>query len=573
MATVPYSGAPSVGPSNQGVGGISGEAPADAFGMGNARAVGELGGALSQSGDVIFGRALAMQELANQSAAREADAKYMIELGKIHAEYNSLQGPEAINQLPKYQQLADKLRADTAKGLNPMARRMYDASARSTMARTLFNWAGHAATENKKWAVQSATAQLDLDAKSVEDDPNDDLLFQDKLGRMRRGVATVAGALNLPPDSPQAQKLLLERTSALWSSRILGLSRTDPDAADRLLQSHKTELTQQDFLRLDQSVRTQARSIGTANLAQEVYDPTKTFEEMQGDIEKKAKASRPNDPLFQKAAVAALRGLYNQNKYQERQQVLTDRQTVAGAIQQGVLNEQQLRADPQVAAAVDRLPKSEQLQIPAQINRYNSARDKQTNQDNYLRLWGMSNNDVTAFLDTDLTKEQLSQGDMRKLLAQQQKLKEVPQGDPRVNRAVGWMRGALGSQLEALGIFRRTKDNATQYDQFTGALQSALDVWQEEKGKPATYQDIVSTIGPAIIQQRSEPWFFGLFPGKRPFYDQDVPQEFSDKIKADVVAKGGVEPTTEQIARAYTRMQYLKLYGSKKDQNRIPFQP
>lgn len=571
MAQVPYTGAPQVQPSNQAIPNVSGEAPADAFGTGIAAATGEFGQAVSKSGDVIFQRAMAMQELANQSLARERDAQYIIEVGKLHAEFNSLQGPAAMQAFPKYQQDINALRLELSKDLNPAAKRMFDASARSTMARTIFNGAGHAAVQNKKWAVETLVAELDLTTKTVEDDPKSDVLFQEKLNQTRVAVANLVALQNLPPDSPQAQKLLLDRQSALWAARITGQARTDPELAAKLLDANKTSLTQQDYLRVDNTVRNQARAIGTANLAEETYDPTKTVDQQVEEIKKKAKALYPDDPIFEKNAVTALRGLWNNKQYISRQERINNQQIVAGAIQSGVKNEQELRADPAVAAAIDALPKTDQLAIPAQINRYNAARDKETNQQAYLRLYGLSNNDVNGFLETDLTKEPLSQSDMRKLFERQQKLKEVPTGDPRVQRAVGWMRGAMGSQLEALGIFKRTKDNIKDYDLFTGALQSALDVWQEQHGKPPTYKDVIETIGPQIIQQRSEPWFFGMFESKKPFFNQEVPQDFTDRIKADVVAKGGTEPTPEQIARAYTRAQYLKLYGKKeKDGTRIP---
>lgn len=573
MAQVPYSGAPQVSPSNQGIGGVSSEAPADAFGVGIARELGGLGDAISKAGDIVFARGLAMQELANQSAAREADANYIIEVGKLQAEFNSLEGPTAIHALPKYQQDIDNLRTSISKSLNPMAKRMFDSSARQTMARTIFNGASHAATQNRKWAKETLAAQLDLSTKTVEDDPQNDNLFKQKQAQVASDVSQLVALQGLDLDSPQAQKLLLERQSALWSSRILGLSRTDPEGAGKMLQANKTSLTQNDYLRLDNSVRQQARAIGAANIAQEVYDPTKSVEEMQAAAEKRAKAAFPDDPIGQKNVITNLKGFIQNQQAITRNQRFADNQIIAQAVQGGVKTLQELLADPAYRAAYDRLPASEQNKVPAAINKY--QRDVNAFEAGELdtRLKGLSSTDVEAYLDTAILDQNLTKAQKDWHLERQRKLKEKATSDPRVFRAVNLLRGPMGAQLQALGVYSRTKDNMAQYDQFVGTLQDALDTWQEEHKRRPTDKEIVEVIGPQVVQTRSYP---GRLWGKNeyPIFDPPTYTEeytnFAEKIKADVVARGGKEPTPEQVLRAYNRMQYIKLYGKsqQKDQSR-----
>lgn len=573
MARVPYSPVPEVSPSAQAIGGVSAEAPADAFGSGIANAVGDLGRTTSAAGDELFQRAYAMQQLANESAARDADATYTIEVGKLHAEFNSLQGKEAVDAFPSYQKNINELRQKIGGSLgNPQTRRMFEASARSTMARTIFNGAGHAATQNKKYAIGTIQAQIELDGQTVADSPGDDRLFQEKLAKTRVGVIQLSALAGFDPGGPQEKNAVLEAESKLWANRVVGLSRTNPIGAQTMLDKNKTSMTEADFLRVESTVRNQARSIGSANIAEEVYSVDKPFEQMVEEAKAKAKALYPDDPIFEKNAIAAVKGHYNQQKYAEQRERIENRQTIAGAIQSGVRNEQELRADPKIANAIDSLPKTEQLAIPGQINRYNAARDRETNQETFQRLYGLSNNDVEAFLNTDLTAEKLSQTDMRSLFLRQQKMKENPTADPRVTRAVGWMRGALGSQMEALGVYSRKADNVEAYDNFTGALQIALDTYQDVHKKPASYDDVVKTIGPQIIQQRTVPGFFGMLLGgnQKAFFDQEVPEDVAERIKADVVAKGGTPPTDQQVLRAWTRMEYNRLYGPKKDQGRAP---
>lgn len=534
-------------------------------------AVSDLGKEFRHVGNEMWERAVALQQLRNDTEAREADARYMIKAGELHANYGALTGKAAVDAFPKYMAELEESRHKIRDGLtNDDSKRRYDGPSSTLMSRSIFNGAAHAATANKQWQLTTAKAEMDLDAKTVEDTPDDDLLFQAKLNRTRANVAQVSAIQGYEPGSAPEKELGLKATSALWAQRIIGLSRTQPFKADEMLTANKTQMTGADFLKVDNSVRSQVRAIGSKNIADEVYkanlDPEggtiKSLSEMEKEAEAKAKALSPNDPILAQHAVAALKGKYNQDKYARRQEEVENYQIVEGAIRKGVRNEADLRLDPRIAAAIDALPESKRLAIPGAINRFNASRDKVSNQDNYMKLWGMSNNDVEGFLNTDITKEGLSQEDMRKLMEKQRKLKEVPNADPRVGRAIGQIRGAFGSQLEALKIYKREAGNKDEYDKFTGAVQTAIDVWTETNSKPPTYKDITETIGPQVIKTISEP---GMLWGTNqiPFFKQTVPTVFADKIKADVVSKGGVEPTPEQIQRAYMRIEFIKLYGKK----------
>lgn len=537
-----------------------------AFGGTVAQATEHLGKTVEGAGDELFKRALALQQLKNESEAKEADTDYMITAGKLHADYSSLQGKAAVDAYPKY--IEDLRQARTARRddmSNDMARKMYDSQSLSTMGRTIFNGAGHAATENKKWAMGTAKAQIDLDANEVSDSPKDDVLFQQKLERTRNNVAQLSTLQGFEEGSPQARDLEKDQTSKLWLQRITGLSRKAPFDAKSMLEKSAKNMTEADYLKADQIVTSTGRAVGAANIAQEI-DPTKPLAEQEADAREKAKKFSPDDPLLEQHAVSAVRGNYNQSKYAKNQEDYTNQQAIDAAIGQGVKNEQELRANPDVAKAIDSLPANKRNAIPGAINRFNAARDKVANEDSFMKLWGMSNNDVEGFLNIDPTSQQLNQSQMKAIMDRQQKLKSIPAQDPRVNRAITVMRGSMGAQIEALGIFRRTEQNKDDYDHFTGAMSSAIDVWTEQHKTAPTAKDINETIGPQVIQQRIEKKYFGLWDTKRPFYDQDVPDKFADQVKADVIAKGGVEPSKEQLYRAWIQSQTIKLYGKKDGQ-------
>ncbi len=581
MARVPYDGTLQIAAEARGIPELSISAPAQAFGAGVGEATAKLGGVLERSGDELFQRALALQQLHNQTEASEANVNFMIEAGKLHADYGALQGKAAVDAFPKYAESLKDLQQKLGTGLsNPMSRRMYDQESRGTMAKTIFNGAGHAATENKQWAIGTAKATIDLNAKAASDDPQDDVGFQDKLNKVHASTAELAGLHGYEEGGSGEKAMQQEAKSKLWAQRIIGLSRTAPFEAAGMLDKHSKEMTEGDRLKVDATVRASGRAVGSVNIANDIYaagresdtKPGKSLKDMEDEARAKAKKLSPDDPILAEHAVTALNGLYNQDKRATANERYTNSQIVAGGIERGVKNEQELRADPKTAAAIDALPKSEQLKIPAQINNFNAARDKAGNEDNFRRLLGMAEGDPEEFMNQDVMSEKLNQPQMLQLRKLQQKLRDNPGGDPRVKSALNQIRGSRGAELEALGIYARNESNKDDYDKYVGALQQSLEVWRETNGRVPNYKEITETIAPTLMKQVAQPGaIFGNFwPSKSPMFAQEPPSEWTKSVTERVRAAGGDAPTAEQLQRAYAREQFQKLYGKSKDAAKVP---
>src|SRR5581483_2698427 len=101
MPQVPYQPVPQVAPSEAATPGVRVNAPTEAFGGASAAATEGLGKGFEQAGNELFGRAVALQQLANETEAREADAQYMLQAGDLHAKFNALEGKERVNAFPK----------------------------------------------------------------------------------------------------------------------------------------------------------------------------------------------------------------------------------------------------------------------------------------------------------------------------------------------------------------------------------------------------------------------------------------------------------------------------------------
>lgn len=232
MATVPYSPIPSVGATPSAAPRLS-QNTADAFGESVARATSHLGQVTEKAGDEIFSRAIALQQLDNEAAARDAEVAYITTMGDKHAEFSSLQGKSAKDAYPAYTKDLEESRAKGGEGLNPMARKIYDSSTMGQMARTIFNGAGHAATQNKRYLAGTSDAKIGALGDQALSQPMDDKVFKTSIEQVKSEVDNLAG-INGWSDEQKDQETA-KRVSEVWSKRIQGIAKTKPFVAGKML--------------------------------------------------------------------------------------------------------------------------------------------------------------------------------------------------------------------------------------------------------------------------------------------------------------------------------------------------
>lgn len=241
MPTVPYNPVPDVAPQAPGVPGLRVQTPIAAFGGTVAQAIESVGGKLDQDGNEIFQRAMALQDLNNRTAADKANTDYTIALGQKHAAFSALEGQNAVKALPQYTQDVQDLREEYGQGLNPMARKLYDVDSRGQMARTIFNGAGHAGEQNKRWQEATAKSALQANRDGAYNTADDDAGFQAKWNAVPNHVATLAG-LGGWDDTQTTHEVFKER-SGLLADRIKGLARTNPLRAEQMLNQAMQDKT------------------------------------------------------------------------------------------------------------------------------------------------------------------------------------------------------------------------------------------------------------------------------------------------------------------------------------------
>lgn len=570
MPQVPYQPFSTVKPTDAGPSGISVATPEAAFGGAVAHAISSLGQNVEHAGDELWKRALALQELKNESDAREATSQYMMHVGELHAQFGTLQGKAAVDAYPGYIKDVQDSRKQFMGSLgNDQARKMYDRESMPTMGRTIFNGAGHAASQGKAYAAGTAQARIDATNDYILHNPEDDNAFRTGITQavqlVRDVKAPIAGW-----GKDQTDLAVNKERSSLVLARITGLAKTKPFMAQEVLDQQKEDLFGPDLQKAEDVVKTNIYNTGSRMISQEVNGPTelgKREEPLQDRIDRAVKIAekqRPDDPLFPDFVRDRVTADFNKDKAVKRDAEYTNRNTIAAALTGGVGGklpitvEELIASSPAVEQAwngLDAIHQQPYLKALAA----NAKGDKGWTNDTlrqYQQMKGMSSADPVEFLASDVIGTNLPNSAKRELINLQQRLQSKSEGDPRVHKALQ----ILGPSMQAAGITRDRKDD---YYQFVGGLQEALNTFQEQNKRAPKFEE-VQAIGKQLMQEQIDPekWTFGVMKRTTPLYQQSVPEAEEKVIKADPMwARIGVEPTEAQIKEIYIRKRYKELFG------------
>lgn len=574
MAKVPYQAYPTEQPTTAGPSSLSISTPGTAFGENVGAAISGLGKQLEHSGNELFVRAMALQQLNNETEATAADAELMKQQGMMHAEFNTKLGKNAPDALKGHIDALEQKRMEIRNSLsNDMSKKMYDRQSLSTTGRNIFNAANHAATENKRWMVGTAKAQMDLDAKSVEDNPQDESLFQDKLVRTRENAQRIADLQGMGRDSPQEKDLYLKTSSQLWAQRITGLSRNAPFEATTMLDEHGKEMTEADRVRTERTVIDQRHNVGARVIEQKIN--ADLFENAGTGLPEKSLADRvkegvaeaeklaPNDKLMPTYVADRIRSQYSKHK---QDIVDTDNRNLNSVyeIMNGAVGGKlpttldELLVSDKARAAYEALPPVAKIRVVNGLARNAKGEFTFTEKSyaEYQILKGLAtgtDEEKAKFLEQDFMSMPFPFANRGKLIEEQRRLIAKGADDPRVTRAM--------KILVDAGIAPAPSDK-TDLTQFRGALQEALQVFQDEKKRGPDTKEVRS-IGAVLRQQIPGTGWFGSNISPSRMYEIPVPSEIKDYFK-----KLNPNMTDEQVQREYINARFKdewnKLYNKKK---------
>lgn len=268
---VPYSGVPQVAVGGTPQSRFRADVSPTTFGAGVGEALGSLGGQLKSTGNELFERGIAMQTLYNQSEAQEADAQYTEKAGLLHANYNSLQGKQAVDAYPQYIADLKQTRTTIRDGLsNEMSQKLFESASNGTMGRSIFNGAGHAAGQNKAYALGASTARIAAIGNTTLSQPTDERSFTQGLATTEREVRAQAELQGLSPEATD-EAISMQR-SKLWGERVKGMAKQDPITAGRWLEDgiKRGDIRGEDIGKLTNVVQQQRNTVGARMISKQV---------------------------------------------------------------------------------------------------------------------------------------------------------------------------------------------------------------------------------------------------------------------------------------------------------------
>lgn len=575
--SVPYNPVPQESPARAPIPELSPVVTEEAFGSSIAQAIGGLGREAEKIGDQIFQRAIALQDLENQTMATEADNQFMLESAKVHAEFQSLEGQNAgPKALEKYTQDLSKIRADIGKGLgNPVARRLYDRGTRNTLARSIFNAAGHSAAQMKRANGDALAARVDLSMQDFSADPNQET-FDARFGPVAADVIRLGDLHGWSREKTESEIAKVRGKARV--EQIRGMAQREPFAAEKLYNEVKDEIhwTQQDSVQnLVQggTANVKARFIDdevNADLKTGEPDEKKGVEERVREAREKA-AKESKDPLLGDYAAQRARATYNQYLQDKRDNVQRNDQTMLGGIN-GYTN-----PGGRVYNSRDDLyafGTKEEIAIydaasPKERKKYDTWMAKNAKGEviltperraKYEELLGLSEESPVEFMTKDIMAEDLTKEQQQKLFTRRDQILKSPGKDPRISRAMM----QVAPTLQAMGI--TPQDDKQAFLRFRGALSDLMRQEEASQKKPLTTEQI-DKLSSRILQTIKTPGYIwgDIWPNKAPMFNLEVPESEANRIKnSPAWISAGVDPTDEQIQRIYFLERYNKLYGAQR---------
>jgi hypothetical protein len=588
MPRVPYNPVPDIQPQSPGEQ-ISVQTPGAAFGENVGAALQHLGTTGEKVGDELFTRAIALQDLANETEARNKVVDFTTQAAQRQADFDSLEGVDAKNALPGHLKAIGDLRTDMRGTLSsPMAQKYFDQEAASFQNRITFSSAAHAGEQFKNYVVGTAQAQIDNTTKAYVN-PFSESERSAKNTTIEEGSHTIAQARGW--SEPERQAFVLKQQSANRLGQINQQAMQDPIKAYGTLQAaiKNNEIDQASADRALDNIYLHNRAVGVQNQATAIFGPGgKSLADMDAEAHKVSQDPKVtlNDPLFEKDLRTAIRSKSIYDKSITTDQNRTNMGTLMDAIHSDKFHtSQELLADPQVGMAIKALPSAAQDKIPEMLAQHWAKHDADVGYNNWQALYGAARHNPDRFLDTDLydpdlhlTREQ--RGD---LLNVRKQLVANPQANPQVTRALQWMKTTHGQELGELGVRFApsrtedpTSDRVKNYNMYVGSLAQALESFQETNKHFPTPQEFDEKIAKPLLATHSTSegtWFHGLMGNRdEPEFERTIPEPVMNEARSALQqeeatrpdARSGYQPSDSEIRMYIVRKQWDQFYKKAK---------
>jgi hypothetical protein len=568
---------PDVNPQAPNIPNVGVDAPVAAFGGSVGLALEKLGATVEQSSDKIWQRAVQLQEMQNKTEHDNAEAEFIKQSAAKNAEFNTKQGVNAgPRALTQHIQDINDIREQIGSTLtNPRVAQMYNNTSKETTARYVVNATNHSVSEGRSAYTQGLALKEGVHWQEWVDDPTP--ATKDRAtaaSRLRARDKGLAG---------DAIELYVKNAKAAAALQLLDRHATDaPEKVDRDLEEFEADgtLAGKELTEAKKQANSTAYTVMALKIADDIYrtgvsegQQKKTLAQVEEEADSRAESYRPDDIQFKQKLRAAAASRFHQGVQAEKQQIWTDRQTIADLQMAGADTPEKIKASPEGAEAWERIPKTLKKTLTDTMvkvtKQASTAQTKAFQEDNLVTLKGMAtSNDAdirSEFLDRDLMSEykdgKLSAAGWSTLNNMRKNVVKGQNTYDHINTIMSQMRNSdYGAKLSALRLDKPDPKSPEEYYHFIGQLYDSVEYFkQTHDNRLPNSTEVHDVIFPQLIQTRVNDHWYGT---RTETTRTIVPEKFSKTIKDAAKAAGQPAPEDWELQNAYSLMTMKDLYGS-----------
>jgi hypothetical protein len=534
-----------------------------------AGAFDNLGSAFEKTGNQLWDRAIGLQDVQNQTTQTKAEIEYDKFANDEQIKFNQLQGEAASEGAYKAHLtvLEDKRKELLGKLPNQAVQKGFDLSTAKTVGRLGMQAAAHAAKETRSAFIGSSEARVDQYKDQIS--KTTDIKETEDLARKVHDEIYGKQAPAKGWTIDQANKAYKEQLDNAYASQINTISRTDPTAARKMLETNKDRFAQPIYDQTMEHVLMNERNIQSRNIGNEIQDsnPDAPLEEKIDRAKERAKEINPNAPLLVEDAVRSVKQKHEEHNREVADALARRKNTVEQALY-GIgapggkmpQNRDQLFAfGEDVRKAYEGLPAKERDRYDKILERHAKGDFPETEATRYRvrDLEGMMINEAARFRDHDILSEEIPIAARTRLRNMQlQMIKEgiKLEADPKTSHALDVMRsgGILPKDL---------KPGSSKWNVFTGMVREGLVEQGKRQGfdKPLTEEQI-RELGKGLLEKMPGSGWFGSNWSAQERYKTgaDVPASVKEQMQLEYP---GI--TEAGMLEKYQRLKIIQMYNKR----------
>jgi hypothetical protein len=540
-----------------------------------------------KSGTELFNRAVALQEITNETATNEAVAGYDVADGKAQADFLSTKGTNASGQFAQFSKDAQERRNKFRDTLaNDSQKRLFDNKTMNMMGRTIREGARHAGVEQKNAYISSLDSNVATKFREVSDHPFDDDLYNSSLPELRELIEKKHQALGHYGD--EAKNEYTEVTQKLLADRLTHQSLEQPNQAWDNYQKAKEFMPEAMRDQVEHTLMDRIKDSATLGAHDKVMkdylsgapDESKTIQErVDAGVKELPQVIKDHPEQLRKAEKELRQRIEGSVRdYQQQRSInvynhRNDTYRILNA-EKPPLKLEDFLAIPEGKRIYEASNDIERAQIKELI--YTMANREfrvdavtsQKNREKYLTQF-LTNRDefMKSMEDMRSVMGGMNGSDRRTILNLYEKVLKSPAADPDVAKGMSWLKQQFGPQMRELGVYDspRRGEATEDWDHLHNGVYEAIQDWRaKHKGAMPSQEEFNKNIAPTILKDiKGTTWPFSYLPWATPdqpaYWKVPMQSEWEEKERAKIQAETGTPAADipqEDINKRWIRYQY-----------------